>query len=99
MLLDQVVSAMDLKCGRAATKRLRWKGFGVGAIRVFMPRYGTRVPYHDRHRNRDRHRILNPWSGLISLKFFASLLPALPPFGPLNFLFFIFVQCCFLVSL
>jgi len=39
-----IVGNSDLKCGRSATKRPCWKGFGVGRI-AFSPRYGTWFPH------------------------------------------------------
>ena len=62
---------MDSKCGRTATKRPHWKGFEVGRTafsgrdsRDMDPNCRIRAifPYRDRNRNRDRNRILNPWT-------------------------------------
>jgi len=64
-----VITAMDSKCSRTATKRPRWKGFGVGRSAFSCRdsrdmerdcRFKAILPYRYRNRNRDRNRILNP---------------------------------------
>ena len=41
---NYIIQTSDLKCGRTATKRLHWKGFGVGRT-AFSPRYRTQFPH------------------------------------------------------